>query len=369
MHIAFIERIALSVELNPEREEIGLQSLKAAPRRLSSSITETKIQSRFQLSRAVAPPWLAVAVVAGSFALIPAAAGAGQAEGAGADGLRVVLDRGEIVIALDRAAAPDSVLAILKLTEPAPRPDGETAGYYDGLTLDHTWPHIELGTGVRSDQPVTIPQEISAESLGLHREHITRGSEAMNLWQFEFAEANERWKARGNRPEIFETWLEIFEQTGSVDFLTAVSRKEINEVLGYRYVRGRESLRARRGSVYLKPKSTVENSPALRILLADRPQLDGRVTVIGRVVSGLELAHELSLCDLKTFRNRPVYQPVDPVVIRRLEAVDLADAIADADSSGDVDQPDGGPEQSRSETRTETDNQPHDAAEPEGGSP
>jgi cyclophilin family peptidyl-prolyl cis-trans isomerase len=271
-------------------------------------------------------------------------------------GLRMVLDEGEIVIELDPAAAPDTIRTILALIEPQPQPEGETRGYYDGLTLSHTWPHIEVGTGVRPGESVAIPQEIDAASLGLDTEKITESSTAMNLWQFEFAEANERWKSEGSRPKQFEEWFRIFIETNSVDFLMEVSKKEINEVLGYRYVSDRRSLRARRGYVYLKPRSTVENSPALRILLTDRPQLDGRVTVVGRVVKGLELAQQLSVCELKTFRNRPIYEPVDPVVIRRMEPIELTEVISTSRSR------DGAPR------ATDPNNQPHETVESEGGS-
>jgi len=243
-------------------------------------------------------------------------------------GLRMVLDEGEIIIALDHAAAPDTIRTILDLIDSSAQSDEGAGGYYDGLTLDHTWPHIEIGTGVRKDRTVVIPQEIDAGSLGLDTEKITKSGTAMNLWQFEFAEANERWKAEGSRPKQFEEWFQIFSETNSVDFLMEVSRQEINEVLGYRYVSDRQSLPARRGFVYLKPISTTENSPALRILLTDRPQLDGRVTVIGRVVEGLELAQELSVTELKMFRSRPIYEPVDPVVIRRAEPIEVIELSA-----------------------------------------
>jgi cyclophilin family peptidyl-prolyl cis-trans isomerase len=318
--------------------------------------------------RGVDPLRVAVVVTAGLLTTFATPGGAGGSNGVDPIGLRIVLDEGEIVIALDRAAAPDTVQTILELVEPDARADAETGGYYDGLTLNHTWPHVELGTGVRNDDPITIPQEIDGGSLGLDREHITRSNEAMNLWQFEFAEANERWKAQGSRPEVFETWLNTFKETDSVDFLMEVSRQEINEVLGYRYVSGRQSLRARHGHVYLKPVSPVDNSPALRILLADRPQLDGRVTVIGRVVSGLELAHELSVCELKNFRHRPIYEPVDPVVISRVEAVELTAGVTEADPGGDAEMSSEDPtKSSRSRQPTESANQPHDAVESEGG--
>ena len=283
-------------------------------------------------------------------------------------GLRVVLDEGEIVIALDRAAAPDTIRTILDLVGSSAQPEGETAGYYDGLTVDHTWPHIEIGTGVRKGRTVVIPQEIDAGSLGLDTEKITKSSIAMNLWQFEFAEANERWKAEGSRPKQFEEWFQIFSETNSVDFLMEVSRQEINEVLGYRYVSGRQSLPARRGFVYLKPISATENSPALRILLTDRPQLDGRVTVIGRVVEGLELAQELSVTELKTLRSRPIFEPVDPVVIRRTEPIELTEpsatsSLRDGACEKAINSRDG-----QSNGATEPNNLPPGAVESQGGS-
>ncbi len=93
-------------------------------------------------------------------------------------GLRMVLDEGEIVIALDLAAAPETIQTLLGLIEPEPQPEGEARGYYDGLTLSHTWPHIEIGTSVRPGEPVEIPQEIDAASLGLVTEKITERSTA-----------------------------------------------------------------------------------------------------------------------------------------------------------------------------------------------
>jgi len=283
-------------------------------------------------------------------------------------GLRMVLDEGEIVIALDREAAPDTIRTILELAEPESQPDGEARGYYDGLALDYTWPHIELGTGVRSGEAVLIPQEIDAASLGLDSEKIADGKTAMNLWQFEFAKANNRWKTEGHRPERFEEWLGIFNETGSVDFLMDVPIEEINEVLGYRYVTGLESLLARKGSVYLKPVSTVDNSPALRILLTDRPQLDGRVTVVGRVVKGLDLAEQLSVCELKTFRNREIHEPVDPVVIRKMEVIELPGPIPtsvapDGDRGSTVHLDDG-----RSTDAGSAAGHPAEEVEPGGGS-
>ena len=291
-----------------------------------------------------------------------------ESAGGNQTGLRMVLDEGEIVIALDHAAAPDTIRTILALIEPKSQVEGDAGGYYDGLTLSHTWPHIEIGTGVRQDETVVIPQEIDAASLGLDTEQITKSSTAMNLWQFDFAEANERWKAEGSRPKQFEEWFEIFVDTNSVDFLMKVSKQEINEVLGYRYVSDRRSLRARRGYVYLKPQSKTENSPALRILLTDRPQLDGRVTVIGRVVKGLELAEQLSVCELKTFRNRPIYEPIDPVVIRRAEPIELTEPMATPQPQVSVPKESTQSIDGRSTGAADTNNPPHDAVESEGGS-
>ncbi len=312
-------------------------------------------------------PALIGIIAAGATASAESVEEPGASAGSHRTGLRLVLDEGEIVIALDREAAPDSIRTILDLVRPQPGPNGEDQGYYDGLALSHTWPHIELGTGVRAGDPIVIPQEIDAASLGFDTAKITKSSTAMNLWQFEFAEADERWKSEGSRPKQFEEWFQIFSETNSVDFLMETSIKEINEVLGYRYVSGRASLRARRGYVYLKPESKVENSPALRILLTDRPQLDGRVTVVGRVVEGLELATRLSVCELKTFRNRPIYEPANPVVIRRIEVIEVADPLVTADAQGNVPKKTGDPDDGRSTCSVATDIQPPEKVEPEGG--
>lgn len=284
-------------------------------------------------------------------------------------GIRIVLDEGEIVIELDRRAAPDTIRALLELIESEVRSDQESLGYYDGLFLNHTWPHIEIGTGVREGESVVFPQEIDATSLGFDTEKITDSRTAMNVWQFDFAKANKRWKSEGNRPKKVEEWLEIFKETDSVDFLMEVSIKEINELLGYRYVENRQSLRARRGYVYLEPLSKTENSPALRILLTDRPQLDGRVTVLGRVVSGLDLAQELSVCELSSFRGRPIYEPVDPVEVRRVESLALSNQDTTTHGHDRRSQTIGRTHDETSPDSVDSDQPPLAVVKSEGGSP
>lgn len=309
-----------------------------------------------------------VLIIAWAFA----AAALANSEPGSADGnqvgLRMILEEGEIVIALDRGAAPDTIRAILELVEPESSRDGTDRGYYDGLTLNHTWPHVELGTGVRPGEQVSIPQEIDAASLGLDSEKITESRVAMNVWQFEFAEANERWKSEGRRPEQFDEWLLEFSETNSVDFLMEVSKQEINEVLGYRYVSDRQSLRALKGNVYLKPLSTVDNSPALRILLTDRPQLDGRVTVVGRVVEGLDLALQLSVCELKTFQNRQIFEPVEPVVIRRMQVIESIGSISESRTPAGAPNPIVHSDDDRSTDAGGIDNQPPETVGYGGGS-
>ncbi len=97
---------------------------------------------------------------------------------------------------------------------------------------------------------------------------------------------------------------------GSIStILIGVSRKEVNEVLGYRYRNGLDSRPVTRGAVSLEPASPRWSTPRLTIALKRIPDQDGRRMVIGRVAQGLEIADRIAtrrLSPHKTVQYRPL---------------------------------------------------------------
>ncbi len=247
----------------------------------------------------------------------------------------VVTDVGEIEIALAPDAAPKAVARLLQLVEADSEETGSTESHYSDTSVDYAWPLVEIGVATKRAEAdaVAIAQELDATSLGLDRQLVGDSGEAMDVWQFELSKADKLWKRDSSRPERYVDWLAEWEQQGSADFLIGESRKSLNEVLGYRYSTGLDSQPARRGAVYLKASSPTMASSGLVILLTDRPALDGRVTVVGQVTRGLEVADEISRRPVTVMGGKQTKIPADPVTVRTVRRV--AETTRIDDEQGD----------------------------------
>ena len=237
--------------------------------------------------------------------------------------MEVITSAGAIEITLLPHAAPGAVAQLQRLAAAPSGSVGSVGGHYDDTSVDYTWPLVELGIATRrpDDEIVSLDQEIDAEALGLDEQRIESIGQAMDVWQFELSKADKKWKTAGRRPEQYVEWLRLWEQRGSAEFLIGVSRKTLNEVLGYRYERGLESQPVRRGAVYLKSVSPTEANSGLVILLSDRPQLDGQVTVVGTVTRGLEVAEEISRRPVTVLGGKQTKYPVDPVPVETVRLI------------------------------------------------
>lgn len=257
----------------------------------------------------------------------------------------VVLETVEGIIEIEvfPDVAPEAVAKLLTLVRGpifdrelvTEGPEREPVGYYDGLSFDHARPGAELATGVRPpSNAILIPTQVDAAALGLDQQRLGSSSAAMDLWQHEILPyATSIHGRREPHPRLAE-WLVRWRETMRPDFLLEASQLEINEALGYRYQAGLPSLPVRRGSVGLVPASKEWSTPSLIIALTDRPELDGRRMVIGRVVDGLDLADALSrrrLTPDKTASNRPLV-PV-PILDGRVQcrAPDQVHALEDSE--------------------------------------
>jgi cyclophilin family peptidyl-prolyl cis-trans isomerase len=234
---------------------------------------------------------------------------------------------GSIDIELLPAAAPDVVERLVRLSQgPVFHPeivDGDDAGaghgYYDGLEFDRAFPHSSLTTALRPPSgSVVVPTRIDADALGLDQRRVTTGSDANRVWQFELFPYQAGIPLDDQLHPRMRQWLARWGETKNADFLIGVSRREIDEALGYRFTDGLDSQPNIRGAVALEPFDRTRSTPRLVILLADAPHFDGRRMVVGRVASGLEVADAISarpLIPAKPVKNRPMV----PVRIERAD--------------------------------------------------
>ncbi len=239
---------------------------------------------------------------------------------------------GNITIELFEDAAPRSVGRLAEMARGpifnprllAQHHDEPAVGYFDGLIFSSTKPRLEISVASRSPESLfEIPVEIDANALGLDQQLIADAGEAMDVAQMELHPQHTRLKASGGATGKLGVWLDRLTQSQDATFLVGVSRKEINETLGYQYQEGLESRPAVRGMVALRPMSKTTAGGGLTILLADYPRRTGRWMIVGRVVDGLSVAEEISLQPLSGppgWKNSD-YSPRDPVIITRSELI------------------------------------------------
>lgn len=240
-------------------------------------------------------------------------------------------EAGTIAVELIERAAPLAIRQLALLVggaSPDPSPNAEnvapdTPGYYDGLVFDHAAPHVEIITSARpAEDSIELENELNAVALGLHEQRVENTAEAMSVVQQELLVTYRELKKGGQIDPKLKAWLDRWYKTYDAEFLIGVSRKEINEALGYVYSDVPVSLPVTRGAVSLKPMSPRRCSMRLSIALSDMRERDGRQVVVGRVVEGLAIAEAISarpLSDPALTHSR--FRPAVPVIIEtvRLE--------------------------------------------------
>jgi cyclophilin family peptidyl-prolyl cis-trans isomerase len=237
------------------------------------------------------------------------------------------LETDSIIIELFERAAPDAVRRLVELAggpvfnEALVGPND--SGYFDGLTFNYTKPHLDIRT---SERPPTglleITTEIDANALGLHEDRIEDVNAAMDVMQQELLQSGQKAKRGESISSQLSAWISRWYENYSADFLIGVSRKEINEALGFEYSDAPlESVPVTKGAVALVPRSPVAASPRLSIILQDMPLRTGRWMVVGRVVEGLDIADQISIEPLVLPRSvkQKYFRPLNPVVIRSAE--------------------------------------------------
>ena len=228
--------------------------------------------------------------------------------------VRINTGTGPIFVELLPGEAPANVANFLSLVEPGPTipiapadPAAQPAdiasarGYYDGMRFHRVIPGFVVQAGspalhAGGREVATLADEINADALGLDGQPVMRANGEFNpLLGIEGKRALDEILLRplyrrlgiDSNAAVESRQEEIFAQ------LAGMSVKDAYAQLGYRFQSERPTRGVRRGSLALANRGPNGNGPEFFISLGDAPQLDGRHTVIGRVVEGMATADRI----------------------------------------------------------------------------
>ena len=224
---------------------------------------------------------------------------------------------GPIYIEMLPAEAPENVARFIEFTVgevPLTETDSTLTAnprYYNGSQFHRVIPNFIIQAGSPEHNAHGRPRdyladEINASALGLDRLPVILQAGEVNPIlntdsQQEFASRvlEPLYRQLGiDSPEQLET-----EESAIIDALQSLTVMRLYEYEGYRYQNRYPTRAITRGIVALANDGPNRNGPEFFISLSDAPWLDGRYTVIGRVVEGMETADDIG--------DKPI-QPVDP---------------------------------------------------------
>ncbi|HDZ09982.1 peptidylprolyl isomerase [Pseudohongiella sp.] len=216
--------------------------------------------------------------------------------------------QGDIHIELFPEAAPQNVQRFLDLAEarlPVPETNRNTASeihYYDGLTFHRAIRDtlIQAGAPERANRlrPLsTVADEINARGLGLEQQRLLDASGKPHPWlniggQDDFQQ--QVLKPLYRNMNINDADAVRVQQSTVLQRLQAMNLLQFHEMQGYRYDGSLPSRRPGRGSVMMVNRGPDTNDGEFFIALTNTPWLIGTSTVIGRVVSGLDIVERIS---------------------------------------------------------------------------
>ena len=224
---------------------------------------------------------------------------------------------GPIYIEMLPAEAPENVARFIEFTVgevPLIETDSTLTAsprYYNGSQFHRVIPNFIIQAGSPEHNAHGRPRdyladEINASALGLDRLPVILQAGEINPIlntdsQQEFANRvlEPLYRQLGiDSPEQLET-----EESAIIDALQSLTVMRLYEYEGYRYQNRYPTRAITRGIVALANDGPNRNGPEFFISLSDAPWLDGRYTVIGRVVEGMETADSIG--------DKPI-QPVNP---------------------------------------------------------
>lgn len=179
--------------------------------------------------------------------------------------------------------------------------NGFTPGYYEGVQFHRVIPGFVIQAGSHLLHPLgmpnqLLPDEINGSSLGLDRLPVLEVDNSINPIV-----------NVGNQEEFARRVLGPLYQEMNIDSLTALSSQQLDvmetlqgltvmrlyEYEGYEYQNEFPTRGIVRGTVALANDGPNRNGPEFFVSLTDADWLNGRYTVIGQVVEGMEIADQI----------------------------------------------------------------------------
>lgn len=215
---------------------------------------------------------------------------------------------GDVTLELFPDAAPQNVQLFLDLAEGRLALTGATDNgpatqpYYDGLTFHRVVrdTFIQAGDPERAGRQragQSVADEINARGLGLEQQRLLDVSGKPHPWlniasQEDFRQSVLVPLYRDMNIDN-EASLQM-QQDRVLQRLQSMNLLQFHEMAGYRYDGSLPSRRPVRGSVIMVNRGPDTNDGEFFIALTDMPWLTGSSTVIGRVVSNMQTADQIS---------------------------------------------------------------------------
>ena len=224
---------------------------------------------------------------------------------------------GDIYIELFKVEAPNNVDNFLALAhgeiEFTEKDSGNTfyPRYFDGMQFHRVIPNMLIQAGSPQYHPLGMPRriladEINADVLGLGEQPVLN----------EFGEFNSLLNISDQsnfRDALLEPILQYLRissdseltnrQYEIYDFIANLTIKQAYELGGYTYNSDLTTRRITRSIVALANSGPNSNGPEFFIATSDLPWLNGKHTVIGKVVEGMETVDAISRTEI---------DPLDP---------------------------------------------------------
>ena len=234
---------------------------------------------------------------------------------------------GDITLELFDDEAPKTVANFVGLAE-GTKEVTDHAGkktkkpYFDGLTFHRVIPKFmaqggcPLGTG-SGDPGYKFEDEINAKALGLDK---MKAIVAGNPNRAMLIQSQQQFNAM-----ILQPLYKKFDIKSKADFdkkkdafqkaLKELTVMQVYEGLGYNYDDTRPSHRMLRGTIAMANSGPNTNGSQFFINMVDNKYLNGKHTVFGKVISGLEVVDKMAT--VKAVQDRPE-KPIKILSIRRL---------------------------------------------------
>lgn len=226
-------------------------------------------------------------------------------------------ESGPIFIELLTGEAPLNVANFLALAEP-PESGNPAAlpvprGYYDGMRFHRVIPGLLIQAGSPAlyqgeREYETVRDEINADALGLDLEPVLYADGEFNpLLGIQEKQDLEQKLLRPlyRRLGISGNAQVAARQDEIMSALANMSVKDAYAQLGYRYQAGRPGRGLVRGVLALANRGPDDNGPEFFITLNDAPRLNGKYTVIGHVVEGMEAVDRIGTAAVDPLELEP----------------------------------------------------------------